>query len=152
MKKKKIKWLSLRSELGLFYFLNPHKPPFFSAGHSSTFCTQCFPKFSAISHYTVLFCILIQVSMCGFPFGSDCKESFCNVGDLGSIPGSGRSPGRRVWQPTLVRLPGEFYGQRRLAGYSPWGYKKLGMSEKLTHNEGFTVHMIVTCIYSFLYH
>jgi len=28
-----------------------------------------------------------------FPGGSDGKESACNVGDLGSIPGSGRYPG-----------------------------------------------------------
>ena len=30
----------------------------------------------------------------GFPSGSDSKESACNEGDLGSIPGSGRSPGK----------------------------------------------------------
>ena len=29
----------------------------------------------------------------GFPGGSDGKESACNVGDLGLIPGLGRSPG-----------------------------------------------------------
>ena len=29
----------------------------------------------------------------GFPDGSGGKESVCNVGDLGLIPGSGRSPG-----------------------------------------------------------
>ena len=29
----------------------------------------------------------------GFPGGSDGKESACNAGDLGSIPGLGRSPG-----------------------------------------------------------
>ena len=29
----------------------------------------------------------------GLHGGSDGKESACNVGDLGSIPGSGRSPG-----------------------------------------------------------
>ena len=29
----------------------------------------------------------------GFPGGSDCKESACSVGDLGSILGLGRSPG-----------------------------------------------------------
>ena len=29
----------------------------------------------------------------GFPHGSAAKESACNVGDLGSIPGLGRSPG-----------------------------------------------------------
>ena len=31
----------------------------------------------------------------GFPGGSDGKESACNVGDSGSIPGLGRSPGER---------------------------------------------------------
>ena len=29
----------------------------------------------------------------GFPGGSDGKESACNAGDLGLIPGLGRSPG-----------------------------------------------------------
>ena len=29
----------------------------------------------------------------GFPGGSDGKESACNAGDLGSVPGLGRSPG-----------------------------------------------------------
>ena len=28
----------------------------------------------------------------GFPGGSDCKESACNAGDLGSVTGLGRSP------------------------------------------------------------
>ena len=28
-------------------------------------------------------------------------------------------------QPTPVFLPGEFHGQRSLAGYSPWGHKEL---------------------------
>ena len=30
---------------------------------------------------------------CSFPGGSDGKESACNAGDVGSIPGLGRSPG-----------------------------------------------------------
>ena len=34
----------------------------------------------------------------------------CNMGDLGLIPGSGRSPGEREWLPTPVFLPGEFHG------------------------------------------
>ena len=29
----------------------------------------------------------------GFPGASDSKESACNAGDLGSIPGLGRTPG-----------------------------------------------------------
>ena len=34
-----------------------------------------------------------------FPGGSDSKASACNVGDLGSIPGSGRSPGEGNGDP-----------------------------------------------------
>ena len=37
--------------------------------------------------------------MSGFPGGSDGKESACNAGDLGSIPGSGRSPGEGNGNP-----------------------------------------------------
>ena len=35
----------------------------------------------------------------GFPGGSDSKETACNVGDLGSIPGLGRSPGEGNGNP-----------------------------------------------------
>ena len=42
-----------------------------------------------------------------------------NAGDEGLIPGSGRSPGKRKWQPTPVFLPVESHGQRSLAGYGP---------------------------------
>jgi len=44
----------------------------------------------------------------GFPGGSDSKESICNARDPDLIPGSGRSPGRRI--PTPAFLPGEFHG------------------------------------------
>ena len=47
------------------------------------------------------------------------KESACSAGDLGLIPGVGRSPGGRAWRPTPVFLPGDCPGQRSLAGYSP---------------------------------
>ena len=69
----------------------------------------------------------------GAPAGSDGKESACSVGDLGSIPGLGRSwVGKTSWrrqrQPTPVFLPGESHGQRGLVGYSPWGHKELVMT------------------------
>ena len=35
----------------------------------------------------------------GFPHSSDGKESVCSAGDLGSIPGSGRSPGEGNGNP-----------------------------------------------------
>ena len=39
---------------------------------------------------------------------------------------------RREWLPTPVFLPGEFHGQRNLAGYNPWGVKESDTTEKLT--------------------
>ena len=41
-------------------------------------------------------------------------------------------PWRRAWQPTLVFLS-ESYGQRSLAGYSPWGRKESDMTEATQH-------------------
>ena len=134
-----------------------------------------------------------------FPVGSDSKESTCNAGDPGFVPGLGRYPGgengnplqysclenpmdrgswwaaahgiakswpqlsdftfidtiglprwlsgkesacqsrrwgfnpwvrkilwKRNWQPTPVFLPGKCHGQRSLAGYGPWGLKRVG--------------------------
>ena len=40
-----------------------------------------------------------------FPIGSDGKASVYNVGDLGSIPGSGRSPGEGNGKPLTWRIP-----------------------------------------------
>ena len=51
----------------------------------------------------------------------------------GFSPWIGKIPWRREWQPTPVFVPGEFHGQRILAGYSPWGHKELDMPERLTH-------------------
>ena len=65
------------------------------------------------------------------PGGSDGKASACNAGDLGSIPGSGRSSGEGDGLPTAVLLPEKFHGQRSLVGYSPWGHKELDMTERL---------------------
>ena len=63
-----------------------------------------------------------------FPGDSDSNESACRAGDLGSIPGSGRSPGEGNGYPLLF-LPGEFLGQRSLAGYGPWGCKQSDTTE-----------------------
>ena len=54
----------------------------------------------------------------GLPSGSVVKESACNAEateDVGSIPGSGRSPGGG----SPVFFPGESHGQRSLVGYGP---------------------------------
>ena len=46
-------------------------------------------------------------------------------GDVGLIPGSGRSPGRGHGQPTPIFLPGESHGRQILAGCGPWGRKRV---------------------------
>ena len=48
------------------------------------------------------------------------------------IPTSGRSR-RRAGQPTLVSLPGESHGQRKLVGCCPWGHKELDTTEAAKH-------------------
>ena len=44
-------------------------------------------------HMYMYVSVYMYVSYRDFPGGSDGKESACNAGDTGLIPGSGRSPG-----------------------------------------------------------
>ena len=41
-------------------------------------------------------------------------------------------PWQRKWQPTPVFLPEKSHEQRSLAGYSPWGCKRLATTEHIT--------------------
>ena len=65
----------------------------------------------------------VQHKSKGLPWWISGKESACSAGDMGLIPGLGRSPGEGKWQPTPVFLPGKSQGQRSLVGCSPWGFK-----------------------------
>ena len=59
------------------------------------------------------------------------KESACNAGDagnIGSIPGLGRSPEIK-WQPIPVFLPGKSHEQRSLVCYSSRSHKDSHMTE-----------------------
>ena len=62
----------------------------------------------------------------GFPDGSVVRNPPANAGDMGLIPESIRKiPWRRKWLPTPVYLLGKCRGQRSLAGYSPWGHRRV---------------------------
>jgi len=67
----------------------------------------------------------------GFPGGSDGKDSACNVGNLGSIPGLGKSPGGRHGNPLKYSCLENPHRQKSLVNYSPWGRKELDMTERL---------------------
>ena len=52
------------------------------------------------------------------------KNLPANAGDPGSVPGWGKSPGGGNGNPHQYSCLGKSYGQRSLAGYSPWGWKE----------------------------
>ena len=90
-------------------------------GHLSPGLLQTFPHSS--SDFTAAFPLSVLSSLSllmGLLGGSESKESACNAGDLGSIPGLGRSPpeGGQGYplQYSCLENP---YRQRSLVGYSP---------------------------------
>ena len=54
------------------------------------------------------------------------------VGDLGSIPGMGRSLGGGHGKPLQYSCLENSHGQRSLADYSPWGRKESDTTELLS--------------------
>ena len=68
----------------------------------------------------------------GFPGGSVGKESACNAGDLGSIPGLKRSPGGGHCNPLQYSGLENPHGQRCLVGCHPWGHKESDMTDRLS--------------------
>ena len=63
------------------------------------------------------------------PSSSDGKESTCNAGDLGSIPGLGRSPGGGHSNQLQYYCRENPHGQRSLVGYSLYGCKESDTTE-----------------------
>ena len=62
----------------------------------------------------------------GFPGGSDSKESACNAGNLGSIPGSGRSPGEGNGKPL------QYSYLENSMDEGPWQATVHGLAKNLT--------------------
>ena len=81
----------------------------------------------------------------GFPGGSDGKVSACNAGDLGQIPGSGRSPGEgngKALQYSCLETPMDGGAWRAIVH---------GVTENWTRLSDFTASLSVkcrTCIFS----
>ena len=61
-----------------------------------------------------------------FPYGSAGKESAYSVGELGSIPELGRSPGEGNGYPL------QYSGLENSMAYSPWGQKELDTTDQLS--------------------
>ena len=88
------------------------------------------PNFHKLVLRGNLWLLLKQVILAiwSLAFGSEVKASAWNAGDLGSIPGSGRSPGEGNGNPLQYScLETEELG----AGYYPWCRKESGTTEWL---------------------
>ena len=83
----------------------------------------------------------------GFPGGSDYKESTCNVGDLGSIPGLGRSSGGGHGNPLQYSCLENPHGQRSLTGYSHWGRKESDITERLNEAHIYMQYISICVMY-----
>ena len=84
-------------------------------------------KISTVHPYNEI--ALINKKRHGFLVAQMAKNTPTNA-DLGSIPGSGRFPWRRKWQPTPVFLSEKSHRQRSLTGYRPQGHKELDRTEQ----------------------
>ena len=87
---------------------------------------------------------MTTVYQVGFTGGSDGKESACNAGDPGLIPGSGRSPGGGHVNQLQYSCLENTHGQRSLVGYSPRGCKESDTTEWLSTAHG----VLGTILYS----
>ena len=76
---------------------------------------------AAVSH---TLCSFLS-SYLDFPGDSVVKSLPANAGEMGFNPCIWTIPWSRKWQPAPVFLPGKFYGQRSLAGHSPWCHKRV---------------------------
>ena len=86
------------------------------------------------THTTYLSLILLkQLFIKSFPGGSVVKNLTANAGDAGSVPGLGRSTEEGNNNPLQDSCLENPVGRgRSLAGYSPWGRKRVYMTERLT--------------------
>ena len=77
------------------------------------------------------------------------KESSCQCRGCRFDPGSGRSPGEGNGYLLQYSSLENFYGQRSLVGYSPWGCKELEITEgACTHTNTHThTHTHASCLY-----
>ena len=76
----------------------------------------------------VCVCVCVCLCVCVTQTVTVCLQ----CGRAGFDPWFGKVPWRRAWQPTPIFLPGEFHGQRSLAGYSPWDCRESDMTEWLS--------------------
>ena len=84
---------------------------------------------------TWIFLLLTPLHRLGFPGGSDSKETACNAGDIGSIPGSERSPGEGVALHSSI-----------LAWRIPWTEESGELQSMGLQRVGYIEQLILKCL------
>ena len=82
----------------------------------------------------------------GFPGGSDSKESTCNVGDLGLIPGLGRSPGEGNGYPL------QYSCLENSMDRGAWQAPVHGVAKSWTQLSDFHFHLMLRLMLQYLGH
>ena len=75
----------------------------------------------------------------GFPGGLNSTKSTCSAGDIGLIPGLGRSPGGGHSNPLQYPCLENPHGQGNVVGYSPWHHKESDMTGQLNTAHVFNI-------------
>ena len=78
------------------------------------------------------------------------KGSACQYRRHGFHPWVEKIPWRRKWQPTPAFLPGESHGPRSLAGYSPWGHKRVRCCLVTKQEQNIYIYVCI-CMYACVY-
>ena len=95
-------------------------------------CAKCFALFNSYCREFLVRTPYFHSRVPGFgQVGSSGRESACNAGasgDRDSSPGL-EDPLKEEMATHSSVLPGKFYGQRTLVGYSPWDHKESDTTE-----------------------
>ena len=75
-------------------------------------------RFASQAQYSYSLILYMFYVALGFPGGSDGKESACNAGDPGSIPGLGRPPGNPLQYSCLENFKDRGASQATVCGVS----------------------------------
>ena len=99
----------------------------------------------------VLFCFAFNWSILRDFLGGSVEKNLLTMQGW-EDPWVGKILWRRKWQPTPVFLPGKSHGQRILAGYSPWGHKRVryNFTAKSQPYSWFTVYKCTAKWFSYI--
>ena len=90
--------------------------------------------------------ILLVYIIYGLPDGSD-RKNLLAIQETWFNTWVGKIPWKREWQPTPIFLPGECYGQRSLAGYSPQGHIELDTTETTQHTHTYQLIYLLIILF-----